>query len=77
MRSGYTTIVRVLIVVERQEPRASLARQLLGEYHVDFEWSHTASEAELRHLSEEFKPNLVFCSDGSWKFRKPRCWPST
>jgi EAL domain-containing protein (putative c-di-GMP-specific phosphodiesterase class I) len=54
--------VKVLIV-ERQEPRASLARQLLGEYHVDFEWSHTASDAGLRELSEEFKPNLVFCAD--------------
>jgi EAL domain-containing protein (putative c-di-GMP-specific phosphodiesterase class I) len=54
--------VKVLIV-ERQEPRASLARQLLREYHGAFEWSHAVSDAALRELAEEFKPNLVFCSD--------------
>jgi EAL domain-containing protein (putative c-di-GMP-specific phosphodiesterase class I)/GGDEF domain-containing protein len=54
--------VKVLIV-ERQDSRASLARQLLGDYHVDFEWSHAASDAALRAGAEDFKPNLVFCAD--------------
>jgi EAL domain-containing protein (putative c-di-GMP-specific phosphodiesterase class I)/GGDEF domain-containing protein len=54
--------VKVLIV-ERQDSRAALARQLLGDYHVDFEWSHAASDAALRADVEDFKPNLVFCAD--------------
>jgi hypothetical protein len=52
-----------ILIVERQESRASLARQLLAEYHADFKWSHTASDAELRAIAEEFKPILVFCAD--------------
>jgi EAL domain-containing protein (putative c-di-GMP-specific phosphodiesterase class I) len=54
--------VKVLIV-ERQDSRASLARRLLSEYHLDFEWSHAASDADLRTLAEEFGPQLVFCAD--------------
>jgi EAL domain-containing protein (putative c-di-GMP-specific phosphodiesterase class I)/GGDEF domain-containing protein len=54
--------VKVLIV-ERQDPRVSLARRLLSEYHLGFEWSHAASDADLRAIAEEFKPQLVFCAD--------------
>jgi EAL domain-containing protein (putative c-di-GMP-specific phosphodiesterase class I)/CheY-like chemotaxis protein len=52
-----------ILIVEQPDPRESLARHLLGEYHVDFEWTHTASEADLRALAEDYQPNLVFCAD--------------
>jgi EAL domain-containing protein (putative c-di-GMP-specific phosphodiesterase class I) len=54
--------VKVLIV-ERQDPGASLARRLLNEYQLDFEWAHAASDADLRTMAEEIKPQLVFCAD--------------
>ena len=52
-----------VLIVERQDSCASLARQLLSEYHLDFEWSQAASDADLRTLAEAFKPQLVFCAD--------------
>ena len=52
-----------ILIVERQDSRASIARQLLNKYHVDFECSHCASETELRAVAEGYQPNLVFCAD--------------
>ncbi len=52
-----------ILIVERQDSRASIARQLLDQYHVDFECLHSASEAELRAVAEDYQPNLVFCAD--------------
>jgi EAL domain-containing protein (putative c-di-GMP-specific phosphodiesterase class I) len=69
--------VKVLIV-ERQDSRAPLARQLLNDYHVEFEWSHAASDADMRAIAEGFKPDLAFCPDrmpegsraGAWDLLK-------
>jgi EAL domain-containing protein (putative c-di-GMP-specific phosphodiesterase class I)/CheY-like chemotaxis protein len=52
-----------ILIVEQHDSRASLARQLLDKYHVDFECLPCASEMQLRTIAHELQPNLVFCAD--------------
>jgi diguanylate cyclase (GGDEF)-like protein len=54
--------IKVLVVEDRRSDRF-IARQLLGNFDLDFTWQHVASTSELRAIAQDFNPSLVFCAD--------------
>jgi EAL domain-containing protein (putative c-di-GMP-specific phosphodiesterase class I)/PAS domain-containing protein len=54
--------IKVLVVEDRRSDRF-IARQLLGNFDLDFTWQHVASASELRTIAQDFNPSLVFCAD--------------
>ena len=54
--------IKVLVVEDRRSDRF-IARQLLGNFDLDFTWQHVASASELRAIAQDFNPSLVFCAD--------------
>jgi EAL domain-containing protein (putative c-di-GMP-specific phosphodiesterase class I)/GGDEF domain-containing protein len=54
--------LRVLVVEDRRSDRF-IARQLLGNFDLDFTWQRVTSTSELRAIAQDFNPNLVFCAD--------------
>lgn len=57
-----TNTIKVLIV-EHADSRRSIARRLLADYELDFQWRHAGSAQELQHIAEEFAPGIVYCAD--------------
>jgi predicted signal transduction protein with EAL and GGDEF domain len=51
--------IRVLVIEDRKSDRC-MARQLLGNYNLDFTWQQVSSDSELRTIAEAFNPGLVF-----------------
>ena len=54
--------VKVLIV-ERRDSQQSIARQLLANYDLEFNWRHVDCESALQGVAAEFNPGIVFCAD--------------
>jgi len=54
--------IKVLVVEDRRSDRF-IARQLLGNFDLDFTWQHVACTSELRAVAQDFNPSLVFCAD--------------
>ncbi len=57
--------VRILVVEHRHSDHG-MARQLLTEFDLDFQWQSVASPRELRTVAKTFGPAIVLCAgDGS------------
>lgn len=60
--------VRILIVEHRYRDRM-LARQLLEDFGIEFNWISVSCADELRELATSFNPNIVMCADDSIGWR--------
>jgi EAL domain-containing protein (putative c-di-GMP-specific phosphodiesterase class I)/PAS domain-containing protein len=52
-----------LRVVFIEQENHGIAAQLLSEHHLEFSWQRAGSPRELNEITENFKPQIVLCSD--------------
>lgn len=52
-----------VLVVEHESSRGFIARRLLADYGLEFNWRCVQSAQALRDLAAEFAPAIVYCAD--------------
>jgi EAL domain-containing protein (putative c-di-GMP-specific phosphodiesterase class I)/PAS domain-containing protein len=57
-----TNTIKVLIV-EHVDSSRFMARQLVADYDLDFQWRYAQSARELQSIAVEFGPGIVYCAD--------------